>query len=120
MLISIIIVPFSSGFTISDTKVNGAISNRLPGHSSITFTGVRSRQLINILSDFQIYASTGSACSCLTNTHSYVLRAIGLTDSEIEGTVRFSFGKENTISDIDQVVNVLKNAVSKCRKTGQN
>ena len=100
---------------ISDTKVNGAASNRLPG-PGLTFTRVRSRQLINILSDFGIYASTGSACSCLTNMHSYVLRAIGLTDSEIEGTIRFSLGKENTISDIDQVINVLKSAVSECRK----
>lgn len=73
-----------------------------------------------MLSDFQNYASTDSACSCLTNTHYYVLRAIGLIDSEIEGTIRFSLGKENTISDIDQVVSVLKNAVTKCRKTDQS
>lgn len=103
-------------YEIPNVRVNGADSSRLSGHSSLTFLGINAKQIISKLNDRGIFASAGSACSCLTNMHSYVLRAIGLTDSEIEGTIRFSLGKENTVSDIDRVVHALKNAVLECRE----
>ena len=64
-----------------------------------------------------IYVSTGSACSSRSkNKGSYVLRAMGLSQEEIEGAVRFSFSCMNTGEEIEETLKKLKDAVEKNRQ----
>ena len=63
-----------------------------------------------------ICASTGSACSTGSINPSHVLLAIGLSDDIAKGTLRVTFGKENTKEDVDYLVNSLVEIVEKLRK----
>lgn len=65
-----------------------------------------------------ICVSTGSACSSHKKGQSHVLKAMGLSNKEIEGAVRFSLSEFNTEAEIDVVVHHLKNAVNRFRKLG--
>ena len=49
---------------------------------------------------------------------SHVLAAMGLSDKEIEGAVRFSFSEFNTVIEMDYVLEKTKNAVTRFRKLG--
>ena len=62
-----------------------------------------------------ICASTGSACSSGSANPSHVLLAIGLPDSIAKGSLRVTFGKENTMEDVDYLVNNLVEIVQKLR-----
>jgi cysteine desulfurase len=62
-----------------------------------------------------VAVSTGSACSSGTLEPSPVIRALGVTDELARGSLRFSFGKDNTDADVDYVVEVLAAAVERLR-----
>ena len=59
------------------------------------------------LNENGIYASGGSACSSSENNPSHVLKAINLSDEWIDGTIRFTFGVDNTKEDVDYIINSL-------------
>jgi cysteine desulfurase len=56
-------------------------------------------------------ASTGSACTSGIPEPSHVLRAMGLSDEDAAGSVRFSIGRSTTASDIDAAIQLLHQAV---------
>lgn len=89
----------------------------LPYILNVSFLGTRAEVLLHMLEQSEIYVSTGSACSSNSKKKgSHVLQAMGLTDDEIEGAVRFSFSYRNTIEEIEETLEKLKDAVSKNRK----
>ncbi|MFQ5729967.1 MAG: cysteine desulfurase NifS, partial [Waddliaceae bacterium] len=63
-------------------------------------------------------ASTGSACTSGIPEPSHVLKAINLSDQEIEASIRFSLGRGTTIEDLDESTDILKQALSKLEKVG--
>ena len=94
---------------IKDIKINGDLTNRLPGNINVSFKGCDSSDILMKLDEVGICASGGSACSSGTATPSHVLRAIGLDKEWLEGTIRITLGDENTKEDIDYlVVNLIK------------
>ena len=97
-------------------KINGDIENRLCTNSNIIFEGVDGKKLLEILDKRGICASSGSACSAGLLTPSHVLLAIGVDNMAAKGSLRVSFGKENTIEDVDYLVNVLVEAVTSLRR----
>lgn len=85
---------------------------------SISFAGTRGEVLLHTLEQDGIYVSTGSACSSNKKGQSHVLKAMGLTEKEIEGTLRFSFGRFNSMEEMDIVVEKVAGAVKRFRKLG--
>ena len=63
-----------------------------------------------------IAVSSGSACSSGTLEPSYVLLATGLPIELSHGTIRFSFGKHNTMEEVDYVVENLIEIVERLRQ----
>jgi cysteine desulfurase len=63
-----------------------------------------------------IAVSTGSACSSGTLEPSPVIRALGRNDELARGSIRFSFGKDNSEADVDYVVEVLIDVVQRLRE----
>ena len=55
-----------------------------------------------------ICVSTGSACNSEETKVSHVLKAIGLNDKEAKGTIRLSFGKNNSDNDVDVIISALR------------
>ena len=94
---------------IKDIKINGDLTNRLPGNINVSFKGCDSSDILMKLDEVGICASGGSACSSGTATPSHVLMAIGLDREWLEGTIRITLGDENTKEDINYlVVNLIK------------
>jgi cysteine desulfurase len=62
-----------------------------------------------------ICASSGSACTSGSLDPSHVLLAIGLPHEIAHGSLRMTLGEENTMEDMDYVVEKLKEIVEKLR-----
>lgn len=103
-------------YEIPNIKFNGNPYQHANGIVSVTFNGIEGENLIMLLDMKGIAVSTGSACASGSLEKSHVLEAIGLSDEEIRGTIRFSFDINNTRDDIDYVVRVLCDEVEKLRK----
>lgn len=99
---------------IPDVKFNGP-EDGCPSLLNVSFIGCRAEVLLHTLDQNGICVSTGSACSSHSKG-SHVLTAMNLRPEQIEGAVRFSFCGENTIDEMDQVMECLKTAVSSQRK----
>ncbi|HKK95235.1 MAG TPA: cysteine desulfurase NifS [Anaerovoracaceae bacterium] len=98
---------------IFHSKVNGSMLKRLPGNLNISFSYIEGESILLMLNQLGISVSTGSACSSGEGEPSHVLKAIGVDDSLIHGTVRFSIGDFTTKEDIDYVVSSLKTITDK-------
>ena len=98
---------------INNIKINGDLDNRLPGNINISFNNIDGAELLFKLDECGICASAGSACSTSNPMPSHVLTAIGLDKVLIGGTLRLSFGKDNTKEDIDYLVNKLDEIIKK-------
>lgn len=85
---------------------------------NISFLGTRGEVLLHTLEQDGIFVSTGSACSSNKKGQSHVLKAMGLKDKEIEGTLRFSFGRFNSIDEMDMVIDRVSAAVKRFRRLG--
>jgi cysteine desulfurase len=101
---------------IPNIKINGDLENKLSGNVNICFAGIDGSKLITELDKKGICASSGSACSAGLITPSHVLLNIGLTPQLAKGSLRITFGKENTIEDIKYLLDSLEEIVSKLRK----
>ena len=96
-------------------KINGHKTKRLSGNSNISFEFVDGESLLLKLDEKGICVSTGSACSSGNDSPSHVLLAIGLEKNKAKGSLRVTFGKENTKEDVDYLVESLIEIVNKLR-----
>lgn len=97
-------------------RVNGAGAPRVPGTCSLSFADVDGESVVLGLDVQGICASTGSACSTGDPEPSHVLRAMGLTPREAQGTVRLSLGRETRSEDVDFTVRALVETVTRLRR----
>ena len=101
---------------IHDIFFNGKRENRLPHISNISFRGIEGEGLLINLDMNGIAVSTGSACSSGSIEPSPIILALGRNDELARGAIRFSFGKENSIDDVEYLLEVLPRAVENLRK----
>src|SRR5215510_10972725 len=101
---------------IRDIVFNGDIDRRLPHLSNISFRFIEGEGLLIHLDMQGVAVSTGSACSSGTLEPSPVIRALGRDEELARGSIRFSFGKDNTEEDVDYVVDVTARAVESLRR----
>ena len=100
---------------IPDVVMNGDRALRLPHLSNISFRYIEGEGLLINLDLQGVAVSTGSACSSGTLEPSPVIRALGVDDEIARGSIRFSFGKENTEADVDYAIEALVQAVERLR-----
>ncbi|MBA3633580.1 MAG: cysteine desulfurase NifS [Acidobacteria bacterium] len=105
---------------ISDIEPNGNRENRLPNISNISFRSIEGEGLLINLDLQGVAVSTGSACSSGSLEPSPVIRALGRNDELARGAIRFSFGKDNTMEDVEYVLEVLPRAVENLRRLSPN
>jgi len=101
---------------ISEVVINGDRHQRLPHLTNISFRFIEGEGLLINLDMKGIAVSTGSACSSGTLEPSPVIRALGRNDELARGSIRFSFGKDNSEADVDYVVEVLIDVVQRLRE----
>jgi cysteine desulfurase len=100
---------------ISDVVMNGDRERRLSHLSNISFRFIEGEGLLINLDLEGVAVSTGSACSSGTLEPSPVIRALGVDDELARGSIRFSFGKDNSEAEVDYAVEVLARAVERLR-----
>ena len=85
---------------------------------NVSFPGTRAEVILHTLEQDGICVSTGSACSSNKKGRSHVLQAMGLSDKEIEGALRFSLSDYNTEAEIEETVARTAEAVKRFRRLG--
>ena len=103
---------------IKDIRINSKIDGYSPYILNVSFLGVRAEVLLHLLEEENIFVATGSACTSKTSAAhgSYVIKALGLTNKEVESAIRFSFSYENTKEEVDYTINVLKKSLMFLRR----
>ncbi len=96
-------------------KYNGHPENRLPGNANFSFRYIEGESLLFSLDLAGIAVSSGSACSSGSLEPSHVLLAMGVPEGLAHGSIRFSFGRENTAGEVDYAVDRLKEIVVRLR-----
>lgn len=100
---------------IKDVVMNGDRKQRLGHLSNISFRFIEGEGLLINLDLEGVAVSTGSACSSGTLEPSPVIRALGVDDEIARGSIRFSFGKDNSEADVEYTIEVLSRAVERLR-----
>ncbi|TVQ42920.1 MAG: IscS subfamily cysteine desulfurase [Gloeocapsa sp. DLM2.Bin57] len=95
--------------------LNGHPSQRLPGNLNISIEGVDGAALLLGLQS-RVALSSGSACSSQSVAPSYVLKALGRSDSLAYASLRFGIGRFNTQTDIEQAADYVRETVQSLRK----
>ena len=102
--------------SIPHARLNGARYNRLPGHDNFSFEFIEEESMLMLLDMNGIYASSGSACTSGSLDPSHVLLAIGLPHEVAHGSLRLTLGRENTMEDVDYILEKLPPIVQRLRE----
>lgn len=95
--------------------LNGHRTERLPNNANISFRYIEGESLLIMLDMKGICASSGSACTSGSLDPSHVLLAIGLKHEEAHGSLRITLSEENTMEEMDTVVEAVKEIVARLR-----
>ena len=98
------------------TRVNGSLTDRLPGNVNFSFEFIEGESLLLWLDISGIAASSGSACTSGSLDPSHVLLGIGLKHEIAHGSLRLTIGEENTYEEIDYTLDKLCEIVAKLRE----
>jgi cysteine desulfurase len=103
---------------IADVELIGPqdVMKRLPHISTFLFKKVEGEAILINLDLADISASSGSACTSGSLEPSHVTKAMGYSDADAHGAIRFSVGRANSKKDIDKLMEILPGAVEKLRK----
>ncbi len=103
------------GEKIDSVYLNGHPGKRLPNTLNMSFEFVEGESIILNLDMKGIAVSSGSACTSGSLEPSHVLKAMGVEPAIVQGSIRFSLGKDNTEEDIDYVLEVLPEIIAHLR-----
>ncbi|MBN2043547.1 MAG: cysteine desulfurase [Anaerolineales bacterium] len=92
--------------------VNGPTGKKVAPHVlSVSFPDTNGELLMFHLNQNGVAVSMGSACTSQSIEPSHVLLAMGLTEKQIEGTLRISIGEFTTREEIHQFGEILYNVL---------
>ena len=97
-------------------RFNGNKEHRVPSIANFSFEFVEGEGILMLMDFNGIAVSSGSACSSGSLDPSHVLLAMGVPIEVSHGSIRFSFGKDNTLEEVDYTVDKLKDTISKLRE----
>ena len=102
---------------IAEVKLNGTrdFSKRLVNNVNFSFRYIEGESILFSLDLAGIAASSGSACSAASLEPSRVLLSIGVPVGLAHGSIRFSFGNDNSMADVDYTIDTLVKIVERLR-----
>ncbi len=101
---------------IPGSRLNGGISPRLCGNVNVSFAGVEGESLVLGLDIRGVCASSGSACSSGNELPSHVLRAMGVPEDMLKGSLRLTLSEFNTADDVEIAVRAVRETVETLRE----
>ncbi len=96
---------------LPNIKFIGNPKTQLPNILAVSLPGIDAERVIFALEDKEVYLSTGAACAASKGIKSPTLRAIGLNDEEIAGSLRISLGKLNDTQNVTEACQIIREAV---------
>ena len=97
-----------------DVSING--KNRLPNTLNVSFEYIEGESILLMLDEFDICASSGSACASGSLEPSHVMRAMGVPFTKAHGSIRWSLSRYNTEEEIDFVLEKLPPIIERLRE----
>lgn len=97
-------------------RLNGDRERRLPNNVNFVFRFIEGESMLIMLDGKGICASSGSACTSGSLDPSHVLLAIGLPHEIAHGSLRLTVSEENTLEEMDYVVDSIKEIVDRLRQ----
>jgi len=101
--------------TIPKSMLNGHPEKRLPNTTNISFEYVEGEAILLHMNQYNICASSGSACTSGSLEPSHVLRAMGVPFTAAHGSIRFSLSIYNTEEEVDFVLEKMPAIIAKLR-----
>lgn len=101
--------------TIDGTRVNGSIEHRLPNTTNIAFPRLEAEAILLLLSEQDVCASAGAACSSGSLEPSHVLRAMRIDEKLAHGAIRFSLSRYSTDAEVDRALDVVPGVIRRLR-----
>ena len=102
--------------SIPDVHLNGPRQSRIPQTVNLSFEGIEGESILLALDIKGIACSSGSACTSGATEPSHVLTAMGIDKVVAQGAIRFSMGRTTTKEQLDYVVSVLIEEISRLRE----
>jgi cysteine desulfurase len=102
--------------SISGASVNGWSAARLPNTSSFLFDGIESQAALMLLDRHHVCCSAGSACRTGSQETSHVLRAMNSSGDGARRSLRFSFSRFNSDTQIDRAIEIVPKVIDKLRQ----
>lgn len=96
-------------------RLNGHREYRLPNNVNFSFRFIEGESLLIMLDMKGICASSGSACTSGSLDPSHVLLALGMPHEEAHGSLRMTLSEENTVEEMDFVVENIRGIVERLR-----
>ena len=98
---------------LDGVHLNGDPLRRVPGILSVRIDGVQGEALIMALREVAL--SSGSACASASRETSHVLRALGLSEAEVDGSIRLSLGRFTTPEEVETARDLIVHSVPRLR-----
>ena len=96
-------------------RLNGHRTQRLPNNVNFSFEYIEGEGILLRMDLAGIAVSSGSACTSGSLDPSHVLLAMGVPVEIAHGSIRFTFGKRNTMDDVEYVADKLKQIIETLR-----
>lgn len=77
----------------------------------VCYNGIDAERLVFLLEEQGVYVATGAACAASKGVRSHVLAAIGLSDEQIAGSLRITFGETNSKDQLHEAARIINEAV---------
>jgi cysteine desulfurase len=101
---------------IERVVITGHPTKRLPGNASFCIEFIEGEAMIMLLNSQGVAVTSGSACTSRALKASHVLIAMGLSHAIAQGSLLFGIGIDNTLEDVDYVLEVLPPIVDRLRQ----
>jgi cysteine desulfurase len=102
--------------SVADTSVNGDVEHRLPNTSNISFAQVEAEAILLLLSERDVCASAGAACSSGSLEPSHVLKAMKIEPRLAHGAIRFSLSRMTSDEEISRSLEIVPAVIARLRK----
>lgn len=101
---------------IADVRVNSPRRENLPNILNVSFAGCDGESFVMNMDSRGVALSSGSACTTGSIESSTVIETLGIEDKWLSSAVRFSFGRNTSIAELDETIEKIKDVVQFLRK----
>lgn len=101
---------------VGKVRIHSAQAPRIPNTTNVAFEGCTAEALMLLMEPRGLLCAAGSACHTIQPEPSHVLKAMGISDTEIRSSLRFSFSSYTTRDELQEICKIISETVIKVRQ----